>query len=144
MPIKGDDWATVAAAITAGKIDPKNHDTWLNALGADREGTKRVLASLTALPTNLRRPSNQVKNSDTPTSAAPRVTGTDGNLERVEIGREPTQKEDLDAALFRMTFGKEGKPAPEHIVYFRDTNQPRLIDHGDGTAHWESPGATSV
>ncbi len=76
----------------------------------------------------------------TPSTAATRVTGTYGNLERVEYGREPTQEEKLEEMHYRMTFGADGKRAPEHIVYYRDTRGPRLIDHPDGTAHWALPG----
>jgi hypothetical protein len=47
---RGEDERIVAAAIGEGKITSSNRPFWLNALKEDREGTKRVLAILTAVP----------------------------------------------------------------------------------------------
>lgn len=143
MPIKPEDYGTLATAIASGKIDPKNHDTWLNALGTDREGTKRALASMPAVPINLRTGTRVKASAATTTSqTGPRVTGSDGNLERIEVGREPTQQEKLDDFEYRLTNGRLGARAPEHIVYYRDKSGPRLIDDNpDGSsAHWALPG----
>lgn len=97
---------------------------------------------LTAAVKNLqRRPANLAAPSVSPPDAnAPRVTGSDGRFERIEYGREPTQQEKLDDFEYRLTGGGLGERAPEHIVYYRDTSGPRLIDHPDGTAHWALPG----
>ncbi|WP_052956747.1 DUF6582 domain-containing protein [Mycolicibacter heraklionensis] len=44
--IADEDTRTVEAAIAAGKIAPARKDHWLEALKADREGNKQVLAAL--------------------------------------------------------------------------------------------------
>lgn len=129
----------VDAAITDGRISAHSRGAFINALATDPEGTKRVLAAMAPLPAHLR-PGKRVTASAATTSAAPRVTGTHGNLERIEVGREPTQEEKLEEMHWQMTFGADGKRAPEHIVYYRDTSGPRIIDHGDGTGHWALPG----
>jgi hypothetical protein len=46
--IAEEDERTVMAAIGQGKIAPARREHWLNALKADRDGTKQVLASLAA------------------------------------------------------------------------------------------------
>lgn len=133
----------VEAAIADGRIAAGSRHAFINALAADPAGTKRVLAAMTPLPADLR-PGKQVKASAAPTSTAPRVTGSDGRFERIEFGRAPTEQEKLDDLQYQMTFGADGKPAPAHGTYFRDSNQPRIVEHGDGTGHWESPGVIGL
>jgi hypothetical protein len=128
----------VDAAITDCRISAGSRQAFLNALAADPDGTKRVLAALTPLPANLRRPGKQMKNVDAATSTEPRVTGSDEQFERIEFGREPTEQEKLDDVMHQMTFGALGNAAPAHGVYFRDKNDDRLVINDDGTGYWDA------
>lgn len=46
-----EDVRIVAAAVKDGRISAASRQTWMSALRQDREGTRRVLASLTPVPT---------------------------------------------------------------------------------------------
>lgn len=125
----------VDAAIADGRVSAQSRQTWINALAADPASTKRVLASLTPLPADLR-PGKRAPAVSSTNLTAPRVVASDDRFEVVEYGRAPTVQEGLEDLEYRMTLGRDGQPAPTHGAYVRDKSGPQLIDHGDGTASW--------
>ena len=131
------DRDTISAAVRDGTIQASTQQFWMKSLARDRAGTQKALAAmrptLVRASVNTTAPSATTPSTD---STEPRVTASDGRIERVEYGREPTAQEKLEQMHYQMTNGAEGKKAPDHYVYFQDANRPKIIENGDGTGYW--------
>ncbi|MCV7101534.1 hypothetical protein [Mycobacterium palustre] len=142
--------AHVAAAIAGGKILAAHRDYWLDAFRANWHSTSEVLASLS--PKRVARAAPTPPVDADMANVHARITGVDfapGTPDGIQVTPvdEMNAQINADPELQRVAWKlgiRDGiNRPPEVFVTQPAVGKPkhRLVEHGDGTAHWETPTA---